>query len=114
MTSTHSATWLWVPRIAGVAVALFLAVFALDAFTGQPFLEAVLAFLVHLVPSFIVLIAVALAWRWPLAGAVAFPALAIVYATMVHWRLDWVAAIGSPLVIVGGLFFLSWRVAGRA
>jgi hypothetical protein len=117
MTTRSSSllSWVpWVPRLAGVAVALFLALFALDAFNNRPFLAALPGFVIHLVPSFMVLAAVALAWRFPLAGAVAFPLLALVYAERVHWRLDWVRVVGGPLVLVGLLFLLSWRANARS
>jgi hypothetical protein len=101
----------WIPPIGGIGVALFLAVFALDVFTGGPWLDTLLALVMHLVPSFLVLGVVALAWRWPAVGAVAFPVLALVYAVVVHWRLDWIAAIGGPLLLLGVLYFVSWRGA---
>ena len=107
-TSTASVI-LWAPRIAGVAVALFLALFALDAFNGQPFVNALPDFLIHLLPSLGVLAVVALAWRFPLVGAAAFAGLAVLYAVMVNGRPDWIAVVGGPLLVVGLLFLASWR-----
>lgn len=102
MTRRNAAALLWTPRIAGIVFALFLALFALDAVgQGQ-------AFLVHLLPSIAVLGVVALSWRFPLAGAGAFLAMALAYAVSVHWRLDWIAAIGAPLVVIALLFVASW------
>jgi hypothetical protein len=114
MTTSTASVLLWAPRVAGVAVALFLALFALDAFDGRPLLEAVPGFLIHLAPAGIVLAIVLLAWRLPLVGAAAFPLLALGYAMMVRWRLDWVAVIGGPLVAVGLLFLASWRFRAAA
>ena len=114
MTRTTASVVLWAPRIAGIGVALFLALFALDAFNGKSFLTAVPDFLIHLAPAFGVLAIVALAWRFPLIGAAALPMLAIGYGFMVRWRLDWVAVIGGPLVVVGLLFFASWRLHAAA
>jgi hypothetical protein len=99
----------WTPQIGGIAVSLLLALFALDAFDGRTFVEGLPEFMIHLAPAAIVLAIVAVAWRQPLAGAAAFPLLAVVYGIMVHWRLDWVAAIGGPLLVVGVLYFVSWR-----
>jgi hypothetical protein len=114
MTRTGAAVLIWAPRVAGIAMALFLSLFALDAFDGRPFLTALPGFLVHLIPAFVVLAAVALAWRMPLAGAVAFAGLALAYAVTARWRLGWIAVIGSPLIVVAVLFVLSWRYAARA
>ena len=109
MTRRSTVAVLWAPRIAGVAMGLFLAVFALDAFgPGEPLSRAIPAFLIHLIPSFVVLAVVALAWRFPLAGAFAFIGLALAYAISVHWRLDWIAVISTPLVVIALLFMTSW------
>ena len=98
---------LWVPRIAGLAMAMFLSLFALDAFGGKPFLDALPEFLIHLTPALVVLAAVAMAWRYPLIGAAAFAVFALGYAVVAHGRLDWIAVISGPLAMVGGLFLVS-------
>lgn len=101
MTRTLDNALLWTPRVAGIGVALFLAMFALDA-------ETIPGFLIHLAPSFLVLAAIAIAWKFPLAGAAEFLGLAVIYATIVRWRLDWIAVIAGPLVVVAALFAASW------
>lgn len=109
MTKRSAVALLWTPRIAGIALALFLSLFAFDAFEeGKSVAQAVPAFAMHLIPSFAVLAAVALSWRFPLAGAVVFTGLALAYAISVHWRLDWIAVIATPLVIIALLFAASW------
>jgi hypothetical protein len=109
MTKTSAAVVRWMPRIAGIAMTLFLALFALDAFNGRSFVQALPGFLIHLIPAFLVLAVVALAWRVPLVGATAFTLLAIGYAVMVKGRADWIAVISGPLVLVALLFLVSWR-----
>ena len=113
MTKSTASLLLWAPRVAGLAIALFLAAFALDAFAGKPFLQAVPDFLIHLAPAACVLAIVAVAWRVPAVGAIVFPGLAVLYAMSTR-RLDWIAVIGGPLVFVGLLFFLSWRLRAAA
>ena len=114
MTKAHvSAAILWAPRLAGLAMSLFLALFALDAFNGKSFAAAFPAFLMNLVPALLVLGTVAVAWRYPLFGAVASTAFALGYTAMVRGRLDWIAVIAGPLAIIAGLFFLSWRLSRR-
>jgi hypothetical protein len=99
--------FVWISRGAGVALVLFVALFALDAFDGSPLREAIPAFLIHLLPAAVVAAVVAAAWRWPWLGAAGFAALAIVYAVSVQTRWDWIAAIGGPLLVVAMLFALS-------
>lgn len=110
MTRRSAVALLWAPRIAGIAMGLFLGLFALDAFEeGKVLYEAIPAFLIHLIPSFGVLAVVALSWRFPLVGAVAFLGLALTYAISVHWRIDWIAVIATPLVVIALLFVASWH-----
>lgn len=104
---------LWVPRAAGILLAAFLGIFALDSFgPGVPLTQAIPAFLIHLIPTYLVLAVVAVAWRFEWVGSLAFIALAVAYGVMVHWRMDWVAAISGPLLVVAALFFWSWRHHG--
>jgi hypothetical protein len=109
MTTTSRKLVRWTPRLAGLVVAGFLALFALDAFDGRSLTETLPAFAMHLIPSLIVLAVVALAWRFEWFGATAFIILAVLYAIMVRGRLDWIVAISGPLVIVAVLFLVSWR-----
>lgn len=97
----------WIPRVIGTLVALFIGIFAFDAIQ-----EGLLAFLLHLTPMFVLLAVVALSWRWPWVGAGVFTGLAILYA-MTSPRLDWILSISGPLVVVGLLFFVSWRFRAR-
>jgi hypothetical protein len=101
---------LWAPRVLGLALCLFVGMFALDAFSeGLPFTEALAAFLLHLLPTLLLLAAVVLAWRWEWVGAVAFIGLAGLYAFDARRHLEWVALISGPLLAVGLLYLWGWR-----
>jgi hydrogenase-4 membrane subunit HyfE len=109
MTSVEKVFY-WLPRIASIGFVLFLSVFALDVFTA-PFEPVMLVgFLVHLIPSFILLGAVLLAWRYELVGTIMF----LGFATLYLWDIgftrpwSWYAGIVAPAAIVGVLFLLSW------
>lgn len=95
---------LWGPRVLGILLALFLAMFALDSVD-----EGGVAVLVHLIPTFVLLAAVGLAWRWEWLGGALFLVLAAVYAAWAWGHPDWILLISGPLVLVGALFLLSWR-----
>jgi hypothetical protein len=101
---------LWLPRILGIAMSLFLSLFALDAFApGKPLLRALADFAVHLIPAAVVLMVVVLGWRRPWLGGIAFILLAAAYALSVGSRLDWMLAISAPMQAVGLLFLWSCR-----
>jgi hypothetical protein len=109
MNDTSATFLLWAARVSGILVAAFLGLFALDAFDGRSFVAALPAFAIHLVPSFLVLAVVAVAWKFEWVGAIAFLGLAVAYAVMVRGRADWVAIISGPLALVGVLFLAAWR-----
>jgi len=50
----------WLPRVLSVLFIAFISVFALDVF-GEP--QWFLALLMHLIPSFILIILTAIAWK---------------------------------------------------
>lgn len=71
---------LWTPRILGILFALFVSLFAFDVFgMGYSFWNAALALFVHLVPIFLLLIGLAIAWHWEWVGAVVFPGFSVWY-----------------------------------
>ncbi len=108
MKNTKIAYWL--PRILSIAFVLFLSVFALDVFGEYSGWQAILGFLVHLLPSFVLLAVVLISWKHDLVGAVAFLGFAAFYVFTVgfdrHW--SWYAGISAPAAIVGVLFLFSW------
>jgi len=110
MASTSTRLLLWSPRILGILVSLLAGMFALDAFSeGKPFLPALLDFVFHLIPAFVLFALVVASFRREWIAGVAFIGLAVVYAmTMSRGRVDWMLAISAPLAVVGVLFLWSW------
>ncbi len=111
MATTSRRLLLWGPRILGTLVSLFIGIFALDAFSqGAPFFEALPDFLVHLMPSFVLLAVVGASWRSEWIGGLVFIGLALLYPlTMARGHLDWMLVISGPLMVVGALFLWSWH-----
>jgi len=101
----------WSPRVLTILFALFLSLFALDVFEeGYGFWGTVLALIMHLIPTWIVLIVLALSWRWEWIGAVLFVGLALTYVYFAVGRghPEWTAFISGPLLLIAGLFLLNW------
>lgn len=67
------------------------------------------ALALHLIPAAVVLAALAIAWRWEVAGGLLFVLAGVAYAVRVDAtaRLDWVLLIAGPLWVTGGLFLMS-------
>jgi hypothetical protein len=101
----------WMPRILCVLFAVFISLFALDVFgAGYGFWETIVALLMHLVPTGIILIALAIAWRWEWIGAILFVALGVWYVIMAWGEFEWPTylLIAGPLFLVGALFLVNW------
>ncbi len=101
----------WSPRILGIMFALFISLFALDVFSeGEPVFKAVAGFLIHLIPTYLIIIALILAWKWERSGGIVFIGLGLVYIVMAWGRENIYAFlfISGPLIIVGILFLLNW------
>jgi hypothetical protein len=98
---------LWGPRVLGLGLAAFLALFALDAFASGLRAAALPNFAIHLLPALIVGLLVAAGWRYPWVGAVGFGGLAVAYAAMASQRPDWILLISGPLALAAALFALS-------
>ena len=112
MTEVSKRILYWTPRILGIAFALFLSLFALDVFgEGLGFWRTLLALFMHLIPVFVVLAVIALAWRWEWVGFVFLTALGFVYirfASMRHFGWQPYALISGPLFLVALLFLINW------
>jgi len=101
----------WLPRVLGILFVLFVSIFALDVFgQGYGFWETLLALLVHLIPSFILLAVVALAWRWGWVGAILYTGFGVWYLISSWGKFHWsvyLIMVGIP-VFTGLLFLADW------
>ena len=112
MRELVSRTLLWAPRVLCVLFALFLTVFALDVFQpGKPAAAVALDLAMHLMPTFLLLLILAVAWRHELLGAIVFAGLGVLYLVAFRGRFHWsaYAVISGSLIVVGGLFFANWQ-----
>jgi hypothetical protein len=104
----------WAPRALCVVYALFISLFALDVFNeGKGFWGTSLALLIHLVPTLLVLILLAVSWRREWIGGILFVLLGVLYVVWA-WHKPFgvwstLLMIAGPLVLTGALFLLNWR-----
>jgi hypothetical protein len=109
----------WIPRILCILAILFISMFALDSFSeGTSFWSQIGAFLIHMIPSFFLLIILILAWRWELIGGIFFVVIGLALTPFIYNRnyhmnssimmsLGIVMMITIPFVVVGILFIMS-------
>jgi hypothetical protein len=122
MTQLSKRALFWTPRALSIAFIAFLSIFALDVFDGHLGLwRTVLALTMHLIPSFVLIAALVLAWRWEWIGAALYTGAGLLY---VWWvvslsrpvppavRLIWVLMIAGPAFVIAGLFLANWLKRG--
>lgn len=109
----------WLPRIMCILAILFVSLFALDAFTPELTLwQQIGDFLVHLIPSFILLTLLFIAWKWEFVGGIIFVVIGIGLSPVVFihnfkmndsvWMsLGIISIITIPFAIIGILFIVS-------
>jgi cell division protein FtsW (lipid II flippase) len=109
----------WIPRILCILAILFISIFALDSFSEETsFWLQIGAFLVHLIPSFFLLVILIMAWRRELTGGILFLVIGMVLTPFIYnknynmnnsiWMsLGIVLMITIPFVVVGVLFIMS-------
>ena len=111
MNTSTKRVLFWTPRVLGILFAVFTSLFALDVFSeGNGFWKTILALLIHLVPTYLVVIALVIAWRWEWVGTILFSAFAVFYVVWFWGRFPLVAylSISGPLALVGVLFLFNW------
>ena len=105
--------WLfWTPRILTLLFAGFISIFAMDVFEGHhPLGQTLLALAMHLIPTGVVLLSLAIAWRWEWVGAVLYAAMGVFYFVTQWGRFSWdvYALIAGPLFLLALLYLLGWR-----
>jgi len=115
----------WAPRILCILAILFISMFALDSFSPEKTIWQQLgAFLIHLIPSFILLALLIIAWKWEFIGGLIFSLIGLGFSPVIFihnynmnhsvWMsLSIILMITIPFVIVGILFILSYRMKGK-
>ena len=101
----------WTPRILSIVFILFIGLFALDAFEGnQDIWTKPGEFLIHLIPNYVLIVILILAWKREWIGTVAFILVGIVYIILAWGKFPFVTylAISGPLFLIAVLFWLNW------
>lgn len=109
----------WLPRIICILAILFISMFALDAFEpGLTIWQQLADFAMHLIPSFILLAILIVAWKWELIGGIIFTVTGLALSPLVFmnnyemnhsvWMsLSIIVLITFPFFVVGILFIVS-------
>jgi hypothetical protein len=121
MSEFSRRAFFWAPRAMSIVFIAFLSLFALDVFgEGYGFWKTLLALTMHLIPTFVLIAVLVLAWRWEWIGATLYAAAGVLYVLWVlphhippAMKLLWVLTIAGPAFLIGALFLANWMKRGE-
>ncbi len=115
MPTPSNRVLFWAPRALSILFIAFVSLFALDVFgEAHGFWQTLVALAMHLIPTFVMVAVLVVAWRREWFGAVMFTACAIVFAFIVRGPF-WVKLIfAMPCFITAWLFLVNWRLRKQA
>jgi hypothetical protein len=107
----------WTPRILSIIFILFLALFSLDVFRNNyGFWGTLVAFLMHNIPVFILIVVLCISWKYEIIGGLGFILAGLIYIAMLtmnpqfEWyMLSWSIIIAGPAFFIGILFLINWK-----
>ena len=111
MIATGKRMLYWTPRIWGIVYALFISLFALDVLDASlSAAKLLLALAIHLIPTAVVAVLLALAWTRDWLGFVGFIAIGLLYLWITRLRLPPMAyfIISGSAFLIGLLFLADW------
>jgi prolipoprotein diacylglyceryltransferase len=110
----------WTPRILCILAILFISLFSLDSFSSElTFLQNTTAFLMHNIPSFVLLAVLIVAWKWEKVGGIILTIFGVVFSIFIfvfnYKRNNFpimtclllTLALSIPFVLAGILFIIS-------
>jgi hypothetical protein len=110
----------WAPRIICILAILFISIFAADSFAPELTIwQQISGFIIHLIPSFVLLIILIVSWKRELFGGIFFTLIGIVLTPFIYtlnysrndsiaMSIGIVSMITLPFIIVGVLFLMSY------
>lgn len=112
----------WLPRLLAIFAIAFISSFALDAFApGLTLWQQLGGFLMHMLPSFVLIIFLIIAWRKQLIGGILFILIGLISTPVIYLHnlnvnhfppnqcLIIVSIVCLPFVVIGLLFLFNHR-----
>ena len=118
-TNIHGNLYVtWALRILLIIMILFFALFSFDVFEeGKGFWDVVAAFLMHNIPSFVMIIILVIAWKRENVGGILLMLCALGFGIFLFFRMDksmlgTFVMLGIPFLI-GALFVVNYYYLGK-
>ena len=115
----------WTPRILCILAILFISMFALDSFSPELTIwQQMGAFFIHLIPSYVLIALLIIAWKWEYIGGLIFMIFGLGFTPFIFihnnnmnqsiWMsLFIILMITFPFIIVGILFIWNHKIRNR-
>lgn len=109
----------WMPRVLSVLGIAFLSLFSLDVFDGTSNVgQMLVGFLMHNIPTFVLLVVTVLAWKRDIVGAVGFIGAGLLYIALLinnaltygfhGYYIGWALTLSGPAFLIGTLYLVGW------
>ena len=109
----------WLPRIICIAAIFFVAVYSISSFASEHSGQNMGGFLIHLIPTIVLILLLIAAWKWELTGGIIFILIGMAMSPLIFAdiyklnetvgkSLSVVMTLFIPFIIVGALFILSF------
>jgi hypothetical protein len=96
------------PRVLSMIIIVFLSLFSFDVFgQGTGFLQTLGAFLIHNIPSIILIVVLIFSWRWSWIGGASYILIGILYIILYTGRSKSLF-IDLTFFTTGILFLFDW------
>lgn len=103
----------WAPRIAAILIIFFISLFSLDVFETQATpLQLLGGFLVHNIPSIVMIVLLVFAWKRPAVGFYAFIVAGLLFAAFFvrsFYALPNLLLFVLPILLIACLFYADWK-----
>jgi len=112
LSSRLSRVIRWAPRIASFLIIFFLTLFSFDVFSGNAsFWQMLGGFLVHNLPSIVLLILLIIAWKRPIVGFISFLIFALAFTaffvrSFISPNLFFFVL---PILLIAFLYYADWQ-----
>jgi hypothetical protein len=107
---------LWIPRVFMITFIVFISLFALDVIGGNKSLVLQSGgFLIHLIPSFILVIGLIISWKHPMIGGYFFLLAGIIFTLFfrANKNLEVFLMISVPVFLEGLIFIFVGFLIGK-
>jgi hypothetical protein len=109
-----------IPRVLAIVFIVYISLFALDIFSSSElFDQKLIGFLIHLIPSFILIIILIISWEKPFIGGIIFIFLGVILTSLmitfsvvhtphpgINFVVSQILIIPLPLILIGLLFII--------